>query len=103
MPSAPLMPESSTSPAKICLAPPRSPLRPGPAPAPALRANVLADLCCPGAMDVRDELSAAVQGLTLVHHSAQRKRLQWDMWCIHGMLRGCLGGVRRYEGVFRVH
>ena len=36
------------------------------------------------------------QGLTFVHFSAQRKRFLWD----RGVFRGCLGGVRWYQGVF---
>ena len=46
------------------------------------------------------------QGLTLVHFSAQRKRILWD----RGAIRGCLGGfqelsggVKEYQGVFRVY
>jgi len=44
-----------------------------------------------------------MQGLTLVHFSAQRRRLLWDRGCIHGVFRGCLGGVRGYYGLFRVY
>jgi hypothetical protein len=36
------------------------------------------------------------QALTLVHFSAQLKRLLWDRGCVQGDLRGCLGGVRGY-------
>jgi len=43
-----------------------------------------------------------VHGLTLVHFSAQRKRFLWDRGFIQGLSRGCLAGVRVYEGVFRV-
>jgi hypothetical protein len=39
---------------------------------------------------------AAQQGLTLLHFSAQRERFLWDRGCIHGMLRGCLGGVKEF-------
>jgi hypothetical protein len=42
------------------------------------------------------------QGLTLVHSSAQRKRLLCDRGCSYGLFRGCLGGVGGYWGVFRV-
>jgi len=41
------------------------------------------------------------QGLTLLHFSAQRKRFVWDRGCIQWGLRGCVLGVRRYEGVSR--
>ena len=51
-------------------------------------------------------LAAAGQGLTLVHFSAQLKRILWD----RGALRGCSGGVlevsggmKGYQGVFRVY
>jgi len=36
------------------------------------------------------------QGLTLVHFSAQLKRLPWDRGCTQGDFRGCLAGVRGY-------
>ena len=42
------------------------------------------------------------QGLTLVHFSAQRKRFLRDRGCVQGLFRGCLGGVREWEGVYRV-
>jgi len=38
------------------------------------------------------------QGLTLVHVSAQRKRFVWDRGAFRGEFRGCLGGVRGFEG-----
>ena len=47
--------------------------------------------------------AAASQGLTLVHFSVQRKRFLWDRGCVQGLLKGCLGGVRGYEGVSRVY
>jgi hypothetical protein len=34
-----------------------------------------------------------LQGLTLVHCSAQRKRFVWNRGCIMGLFRGCLRGV----------
>jgi len=43
------------------------------------------------------------QGLTLVHFSAQRKRLLWVRGCIWRLFRGFLGGVRGYWAVCRVH
>ena len=43
------------------------------------------------------------QGLTLIHFSAQRKRFLWDKGCLFELFKGCLGGVRGYEGVFRVY
>jgi len=43
------------------------------------------------------------QGLTLVQFSAQRKHFLLDRGCIEGLLRGGYGGVRGYEGVFRVY
>jgi len=46
---------------------------------------------------------ARVQGIPLVHLSAHRKCLLWDMRCIWWMCRGRLGGVKRYEGAFRVY
>jgi len=42
------------------------------------------------------------QGLTLVHFSAQLKRLLWDRGSIQGLFRGGLGGVRGDHGVLRV-
>jgi len=49
---------------------------------------------------------ACAQGLTLVHFSAQLKRILWD----RGATRGCLGGVwevswgiKEYQGMFRVY
>jgi len=42
------------------------------------------------------------QGLSLVHVSAQRKRLLWVRGCIQGMFRVCLGAVTGYQGVFRL-
>jgi len=40
--------------------------------------------------------STLEQGLTLVHSSAQLKRLQCDRGCSQGLFRGCLGGGRGY-------
>jgi len=41
-------------------------------------------------------MSAAHQGLTLVHFLAQRKRILWD----RGAIRGCFGGVYKVlEGI----
>jgi len=45
----------------------------------------------------------SVQGFTLVHFSAQRKRFLWDKGCIQGLPEGCLGGIRGYQGVLRVY
>ena len=49
---------------------------------------------------------AFVQGLPLVHFSAQCKRFLWDRECIQGLLRGCLSNVRGLlegiQGVFCV-
>jgi hypothetical protein len=44
-----------------------------------------------------------MQGFTLVHFSAQRKRFVWDRECIQGLFGVCLVGVRGYEGVPRVY
>ena len=44
----------------------------------------------------RSSSSASAQGLTLVHFSAQLKRLLRNRGCIQGMCKGCLGGVRGY-------
>jgi len=38
--------------------------------------------------------AASVQGLKLVHFSAQRKRVLWDRGCIQGVVRGRLRGAR---------
>jgi hypothetical protein len=43
--------------------------------------------------------AASVQGLTLVHFSAQRERFEWD----RGAFRGCSGGVKGNYGVCRLH
>jgi len=51
----------------------------------------------------RTRVRARVQGLTLVHLSAQRKRLVWDRGCILGLFWGCLGVVMGYEGLCRVY
>jgi len=45
---------------------------------------------------------AAVQGLTLVHLSAQRKRFVRDRGCMQGLLRGCQGYLVGVWGVFCV-
>jgi len=45
----------------------------------------------------------SLQGLTLVHFSAQHERFMWDRGYIAGLLRGCLGGARGYQGAFRVY
>jgi hypothetical protein len=47
--------------------------------------------------------AAAIQGLTLVHFSAQLKRWLWDRGCMQGMFRGCSGGIRGCYGVCRVY
>ena len=39
-----------------------------------------------------------VQGLTIVHFSAQLKRFLWNRGCMKGLLRGCLGGVMGHGG-----
>jgi len=48
-------------------------------------------------------MSASSQGLTLVHFPAQGKRFPWDRGCTQGLCRGCFGGVRGYEGGFRLY
>ena len=51
------------------------------------------------------ELASSVQGLTLVHFSAQRKRFLWDRGCMKGLLRGTwevLRVSREVSGVFCV-
>ena len=40
---------------------------------------------------------SVVQGLTLVHFSAQLKRILWD----RGAFRGCFGGVWEVSGVIK--
>ena len=47
--------------------------------------------------------TTTIQGLTLVHFSAQCKRFLWDRGCIEWMFRRCLGGVRGYQGLCRVY
>jgi len=42
---------------------------------------------------VHDVVRALRQGLTLVHFSAQRKRILWDRGCIKGLFRGCSGAI----------
>ena len=46
--------------------------------------------------------TAVEQGLTLAHFSAQRKRCRCDRGSIEGLSGGCLGRLRRYEGMLRV-
>ena len=51
------------------------------------------DLCLwslPG-VPAADGVSAANQGLTLVHISAQRERFLWYMGCVEALFRGCQG------------
>jgi len=38
-------------------------------------------------------VTAAKQGLTLLHFSAQLKRFLWDRGCIQGLFRGSFAGV----------
>ena len=38
--------------------------------------------------------TAFMQGLTLVHFSAQRKRILWDRECIQGLFRGVFRGCQ---------
>ena len=48
---------------------------------------------------------ATNQGLTLVHFSAQLKRMLWDRCAIRGCLGGVYdvsGGIQEYQGVFVV-
>jgi hypothetical protein len=40
--------------------------------------------------------AAEVQGLTLVHLSAQRKHFLWARGCIQGLFRGCIAGFNGY-------
>jgi len=47
--------------------------------------------------------SPSSQGLTFVHVSAHHKRVLWDRGCTSGLFRGCLEGVRGYQGVPRVY
>jgi len=44
-----------------------------------------------------------LQGLTLVHFSAQLKRYLWDRVLIQGLFRGSSGDIRGYCGVCRVY
>ena len=49
---------------------------------------------------------ARAQGLTLVHVSAQLKRILWDKGALGGCLRGVQevpGVIKEYQGVFRVY
>jgi len=48
-------------------------------------------------------MGALVQGLTLVHFSAQLERILWDRGGIQGVSRGGLRGVLGHYGVSRVH
>jgi len=48
-------------------------------------------------------LHTHASGADLVHFSAQLNVYLWDMGCISGLLRRCLGGVRGYQGVCRVY
>jgi len=45
------------------------------------------------------------QGLTLVHISAQLKRILWNWGAVRGYLGGVWesGGIKEYQGVFRVY
>jgi hypothetical protein len=59
----------------------------------------------PGRAHVPRRADISRQGLTFVHVSAQLKRILWD----RASMRGCLGGVeevsggvKKYQGVFRV-
>jgi len=66
-------------------------------------ARALHSRCQEGAVSSRgEEENISGQGLTLVHFSAQRKRFLRDRGCMWGLLRGCSGTVRRYQGVIRV-
>ena len=57
-------------------------------------------------MGRKHQLGAHRQGLTLVHFSAQLKRIVWDRGAFGGCL-GCVwevsGGSKEYQGVFRVY
>jgi len=52
---------------------------------------------------VRWREGTATQGHTLVHFSAQLKRLLWDRGCMQGLFGGCSGGVTKHKGVFSVY
>jgi len=50
--------------------------------------------------------TAEMQGLTLVHFSAQRKRILWNRVAFRVFLGGVhevSGGIKEHWGVFRVH
>jgi len=49
-----------------------------------------------------DENATASEGLSLVHYSAQRKRLLWDSGCMYGLFWGCSEVFRGVQGVFCV-
>jgi len=46
--------------------------------------------------------SSSGQGPTLVHFSAQLRRIVWDRGSMKGLSRDCLGGLREYYGVCRM-
>jgi len=49
----------------------------------------------------RHRPGAAAQGLTLLHLSAQRKRLMWDKEGSKGIYGGAGGGVQAFRGCFK--
>jgi hypothetical protein len=61
--------------------------------------GVLRSRSVPLLMMLLVEMSAARQGLTLVHVSAQLKRFLWDRGRIQGLLRGSKGALGD-QGVF---
>ena len=72
-------------------------------PSPTYRTVLMSPVISGSAAHTPCVYSAAHQGLTLVHFSAQREHFLLDKGCILGLFRGCLGGVGEYLGVYRVH
>jgi hypothetical protein len=66
------------------------------APVPRRTLNVVFALAVDAAAAVLDAVAPDVQGLTLDHFSAQRKRFLLDEGYIQGLFRGYLGGVQEY-------
>jgi len=58
---------------------------------------------CPVATRHTLILPSCDHGLTLVHVSAQLKRLLWDRGCTEGLFKGCIGDVEGHTGMFRVY
>ena len=66
---------------------------------PMLPLMLMLPLWLPGAVRVSTYGSASMQGLTLVHFSAQLKRILWD----RGAIRGRLAGVQEMAGGIKVY